>query len=435
MHITQLNIENVKRLTAVSIKPDGNMIVIGGDNAQGKTSALDSIYMAIAGNKAVGDKPLHEGSKKGKIEVNLGTDAEPKLIEIKRTFTPSGGGTLVVKDKDGNKFSSPQSMLDAIVGKLSFDPLSFTLMENAKQLATLKDLVGLDTSTIDAKRADLYNERTLVNRDVKNAAGAVESMPIYEVDETISITGIIAQMDKAREVNASNQQARSKFESKKADILQQQAELQELTDEIIRIEKQRDSLSDQLAKNKAEGNELFKANKTLQDIDIAPLQAQLDAAEETTAKIQANKHRASEEVKMAVKQKESNDLTAQIEKLDEDKQTMLSEAKFPIKGLSFDETGILYKGIPFSQASSAEKLTVSVAMGIALNPDLKVLLIRDGSLLDSKSRAKIAAMADKHDCQMWVEVVSKGDDCQVIIDDGKVLGASVENDTGENWED
>jgi len=79
------------------------------------------------------------------------------------------------------------------------------------------------------------------------------------------------------------------------------------------------------------------------------------------------------------------------------------------------------RGVPFSQASSAEQLRVSVAMGLAMNPTLRVVLIRDGSLLDSASMQLIAEEAAKNKAQVWVERVSEdGAGCTVVIEDGMV---------------
>jgi len=44
MKIISLVAENVKKLVAVEIKPDGNLVEITGKNGQGKTSVLDSIW-------------------------------------------------------------------------------------------------------------------------------------------------------------------------------------------------------------------------------------------------------------------------------------------------------------------------------------------------------------------------------------------------------
>jgi hypothetical protein len=91
-----------------------------------------------------------------------------------------------------------------------------------------------------------------------------------------------------------------------------------------------------------------------------------------------------------------------------------------VDGLSFDDSGVLLNGLPFSQASQAEQLRVSVAMGFAQNPELKVLLVRDGSLLDGNSLNLLDQMARDHDGQVWIERVGEGDQCAVIIEDGVV---------------
>ena len=116
--------------------------------------------------------------------------------------------------------------------------------------------------------------------------------------------------------------------------------------------------------------------------------------------------------------------TKTISEIDERKRAELAAAEFPVAGLGFDDDGVLLNDLPFSQASSAEKLRVSVAMGLAMNPRLRVLLIRDGSLLDEESLGIIQEMAEKSDAQIWIERVGEGAECQVIIEDGSIKGAA-----------
>ena len=49
MKIIELQAENVKRLKAVDITPDGTLQIIGGRNAQGKSAVLDSIWLELSG--------------------------------------------------------------------------------------------------------------------------------------------------------------------------------------------------------------------------------------------------------------------------------------------------------------------------------------------------------------------------------------------------
>lgn len=100
MKIIKLQSENVKKLKAVEITPDGNLVVIGGNNAQGKTSVLDSITMSLAGKSAIPAQPIRTGEDKARVVCEL-----DDLI-VTRTFTAAGGGTLTVASR---------AMLDALI--------------------------------------------------------------------------------------------------------------------------------------------------------------------------------------------------------------------------------------------------------------------------------------------------------------------------------
>lgn len=113
-------------------------------------------------------------------------------------------------------------------------------------------------------------------------------------------------------------------------------------------------------------------------------------------------------------------LTQRLTELGEQKAQALADAKFPVDGLTFDDTGVLYRGVPLSQASSAEQIRVSLAMGMALNPRLRVLMIKDGSLLDEDSMAAIREQVTEGGYQLWLERVGDADQGAVIIEDGQV---------------
>ena len=61
--INALQVENVKRVKAVSLEPSANgLTVIGGKNGQGKTSVLDAIAWALGGDRYRPSKAEREGS-------------------------------------------------------------------------------------------------------------------------------------------------------------------------------------------------------------------------------------------------------------------------------------------------------------------------------------------------------------------------------------
>ncbi len=424
MRIVQLKSENIKRIRAITITPQGNTVVIGGDNGQGKTSAIDSIAMALGGGKLIPSTPIRRGQKHARIEIDLGD------LLVERRFT-SKGSTLTVMPKDGREpFKSPQGILDKLVGKLSFDPLDFVTMKPDAQLKTLKELVGLDLSDLDAKRKELYDERYLANVEAKQIEAQVEALGrTHDVpDEPVSVESLLEEIEQAETHNAQSVTLKARLENEQAALARHKDAAIRCDEEIERLRQRALELkAERTAHNEKAGAStqvISVLNKTIEAFvpkDTADLKEQIKTADEQNRKIRENESRKKLTSLMRKKNGESLNLTNKIEDVDNEKEQRLAEAEFPVKGLSFSETGVLLNGLPFDQASSAEQLKVSIAMGIAMNPKLKVLLIRDGSLLDEHSLATVAQMADENDCQVWIERVSKGDEVSVIIEDGMVV--------------
>ena len=134
----------------------------------------------------------------------------------------------------------------------------------------------------------------------------------------------------------------------------------------------------------------------------------METIDATNAKVRSNATKVSHIANYDRLAKEYEEYTAALAYLEAQKQKSIKEAKFPVQGLSFAAGGVLFNGKPFGQASTAEQIRVSVAMGIALNPNLKVILIRDGSLLDCAFLflSVVQAMAKEHGYQIWIEVVT-----------------------------
>ena len=60
----------------------------------------------------------------------------------------------------------------------------------------------------------------------------------------------------------------------------------------------------------------------------------------------------------------------------------------------------------------------------AMNPRLRVLLIRNASLLDRESMRQVAVLAKEAGAQLWVERVEVDDQTTVLIEDGQVAGGA-----------
>ena len=439
MKIVSLAAENFKRLRAIMIKPDGSTVIVGGKNGAGKSSALDAIRAALGGKKHCPDEPVRRGAKKAQIVL------ETDELTVTRTFSKKGTQLEVTaKDgEDGGPFPSPQAMLDKLVGTLSFDPLEFSRMDGAKQSEVVRRLAGLDFADLDARRAKLYPERTMIGRDVKTAKTLLDNIPIVEAPEAeVSISDAMAELTRRRAVNNENITARNELEDMRRGDALLTEEIASLRDGLSRMvadgEREIQKLKDGLAKlitdeeggiadtekrqirQRNSGKDLAAKVEKLKDEDTDEIEFKIAGAEEVNAKVRLvakRKEAAQDHEKHTA---EFAALTRQIEDIDEQKAEAIQSAKYPIDGLEVTDDGVRLDGLPWAQASSAQQLRCSVGMGLALNPELKVLLVKDGSYLDEDNLQLIAEMATAAEAQVWIERVGKGDECTVIIEDGSI---------------
>ncbi len=418
MRILKLESENIKRLQAVEITPQGDVVQICGQNAQGKSSVLDSIAYALGGKRAVCDMPVRNGQDKARVVCEL-----EELI-VSRTFTTAGGGSLVVSKRDGSRLTSPQAILDKLTNNLTFDPLAFTKMDTKHQLDTLKGLVGLDFTEQDQRRQALYDERTQINRDVKKLKANLEATPVHSdvPEKEISVSDLMQELRKRQEYNQANRQKREELQALDTRIEKGEGIEADLVRQIEEIQAKLDGTRTKLKELRQYRHSLGNEVQALTDSDEQAVMDKISGAEKINSQVQSNRERKKLASELQDLESRSGSLTEQMQAIDDAKAQALQDASFPVPGLSFNETGVLLNGIPFSQASQAEQLRVSVAMGFSMNPELKVLLVRDGSLLDDSNLKLLAELAANHDGQVWLERVGEGDECAVIIEDGKVRG-------------
>ncbi len=158
--------------------------------------------------------------------------------------------------------------------------------------------------------------------------------------------------------------------------------------------------------------------------DPEPVKRQIAEADTKNRKLRENKQREELSSDLDALRDKSKALSDTIDEIDSEKQEKMKSAAWPVEGLGFSENGVTLNGLPFEQASSAEQLDVSVAMGMAMNPKLRLMVIRDGSLLDDDTMAAIEKRVKENDYQCIVEVVTRNaldeERCCVVIEEGKV---------------
>lgn len=410
MIITQLKAENIKRLKAISITPDGSAVVIGGNNAQGKSSTLDAILMGLGGKRAFDKEPVRQGEDQANITIELSGD-----YVVHRSIRADGKTELTVRHKNGDKYDRPQQLLDGLMSKISFDPLEFERLEPAKQRVLLLQVCGAgeQIEEVTRQRATLAAELTERSRDRRTLTEEIGRLPYYpEVTGKVESSEIAGQMQQASVAAA---------EAARVDqqILQAKSEGKAL---LARVEdlKQQLAFAEEKIREKGEMVKALVAARAQMVVpDLEALRNQLAQLEMINSKWQTNEHLATRRQQLVEAEQREQGVKQKIAEVEAHKTAILAAAKMPIEGLSVSEAGVVFNGVPFEQASQGERLKISTAIGLALNPELKVLLLRDGSRLDENNLRMVAEMAAAAGAQVWIERVSKGEECSVIIEDGE----------------
>lgn len=414
MKIVKLSAQNIKRLKVVEISPAGNIVQITGPNASGKTSVLDCIYMALAGASAIPSKPVREGEDSAKIVLDLGE------CIVTRKFTSDGKSSLTVEALSGSRFPSPQRMLDSLLSGLSFDPLAFTRMDSKGQLETLRKLVKLDTDVdaLDGQNARDYESRTEVNREIKRLEGQLAGIKIPETkkeDLELDEPSLRKQLTEAAEVNGNIQKVKLAHSNAMSSAEVTERAITTMEEELTRLRKKLDV---EVEAFRLAASQVDALREPINTLEIA---GKIDRALLVSNAKRLMQQRDDLTAQMKGKVDEAHSLTQKMEQRLKEKEEAISRAEMPVRGLTFGSGEVLYKGVPFAQASSAEQLLISTAIAMNAAPKLKILRIQDGSLLDKNSLALIGRLAEKGDYQCWIETVQSDDPMAIHMSDGEIV--------------
>lgn len=438
MKIIQLQAENFKKLKAVEIKPQGNIVEITGKCEQGKTTVLDAIKAALCGEKF--DEPVRKGEEKGKVVVDLGD----KIVT--RTFT-AAGGSLKVESKDGAKYPSPQAMLDKLVGKIAFNPLEFAKADAKKQVEMLLAVVEIKVDAdklkeissvivpampnpldmLNAAYKEVYENRTLANRQLDAAKKTLESIPAVQEVKPVVIADLVAEkdeLDRQNRQNAEQRQAAAQLiltvQQLARDGVLIQAQIDDLTEKLAnaKLRQEANATAEKSAQEKY--NAAMIAAEKLTDADLTDINTRIAEADNVNRQAKQFADRAEKSAEATKFQAEADALTAQIEAIKNYKTEIIKATKFPVDGLDFAAGAVTYNGIPFSQASGAQRMRVGIAIGMAANPELRVIMLDGYESLDTDQRAIVEQMAVEHDFQVWATTVDSSGTVGIYIEDGEI---------------
>lgn len=443
MLLTCVRITDYKVIKTVEIKPDSDLhlLLLSGNNMQGKTSVLDAIDTLTAGAKAIADDPVRHGAAQAIIEGFYDNG-----LHIKRTINPDGSTKLLVEDNTG-RLDTPQKKLEALLGKRTVDPLEFLRLDADIQHARLLAIIDTEKKipAMDAQYEIIYNVRTEVGRKLKDAEGELHRLGnITKVDEALDTAALAAERAQLGE----QQRAGDKLELamrtadaahaanmaalKKADeyIAKLEAELVEARSARVGWVTALNATATTAITAKSECMAAAEAwTKALPrrdqiDADLARANAHNRSVVEAE---QLNSRRAAAAKVVDERRKAQAEGTAELEKIEARKLAFLAKAKLPVPGLGLHpgkdkgKPYITLNGVPLEQASGAEKLRVALGIAIASQSEIQDILIRDASLLDDESLRIVSEIVANTGYRAWLERVGTRDPGALIIQGGELV--------------
>jgi chorismate mutase len=297
-----------------------------------------------------------------------------------------------------------------------------------EQFAMLRNLVALDVDidALDRQRLTIYEARTALGRSVASAKARAEAIRVPDdlPEAEPDVQAITDRLTNASDHNRRVTEASAMFQRSQETVEKAEALVQEAESALERAT----AYASEMRKGHAEMSDKLLPLPNI--VDANAVRAEMDAANQIIDGFRQRQAKINAEGELTTLTREQEEKTAAIAEIDAKKAAAITSAKMPVEGLSFhvpegESFGagtVLYKGHPLRQASGAEQLAVSAAIGAALNPKLRVLLCRDGSLLDSKSLAALSGFAEQNDMQVFLERVDESGEIGVVIEDGHVKG-------------
>lgn len=425
--INSFELENVKRVHHVQFEPKENgLTVIGGKNAQGKTSILDAIAWTLGGDKY---RPQTPGNTEAMTPPKLRVELSNGLIVERR----GAKGALYVTDPTGAK--AGQTLLDSFIEKLAIDLPKFMEQTDKEKAQTLLKIIGVEEELDKLQKEEdrLMNERLLCGREAERKKGHAAEFGPYEENvpaDPISASELIQQQQEILLRNAKNQEMRSKVHDIENNLLNKQERIKMLQGQLEKLKNEIQE-TQQSAEDMAEKLEVAKKTASeLKDESTEAIEENLRNIEDINKKVAFNKAKRAADEAAEQMAKEYADLDLQVNQVRADKLQLLQGADLPLPGLSVENNALTYNGHPWKDMSGAEQLKVAVAIVKKLKPECGFVLMDKLEQFDLETLEEFGAWLEGEGLQVIATRVSTGEECQIIIEDGYI---KQEETTAKEW--
>lgn len=469
MKTTKIKIKNLFGITETEL--DGKSVELTGTNGVGKTSVIDAIRYALT-NRSDRSYVLKKGENEGEIIIETDTglfidrkkrdgQADYKSIKengrevnspesfLQTLFTPLQIDPVKfvgLPEKEQNRiildlinFDWDLSWIKEQFGEL---PSGVNYQQNILQVL----------SDIQSENGDYFRERQNLNRDIRNKKAFVDDIakdipPQFQAEkwETYDLGTVYTKINEAQKNNGLIERAKMFKDSYNNKIRGFEAEKElELDLERKKLSAEKETLLSDIERMKAEiqaKKERLEAMKTIYsdktalaeshyNEKIAKLDGDMKTADECLSKEFVDTAEWETEVKTAEEMKKhlneynrmktmqgeiqelcakSDSLTEKIELARTLPGEILQTATIPIEGFSVVEGVPLINGLPVSNLSEGEKLSLCVDVALSKPNGLQIILIDGAEKLSDSNRAKLYDKCKEKGLQFIATRTTDGD--------------------------
>ena len=401
MKVLKVKIQDYKVIKNLEKEINGNNILLLGDNGVGKSSFIQFIEIALGRTKDIPEVTSGQGS----VIVDKDGQEWQFNVEFKK-----GKPQITLISPEGFK-DVRKSVIANVVGAMEFDIDEFVKMSDSlsgrrKQIEIYKSFLPQDIREfIDSQEARVqkaYDERTEKNREAKLLEGYIAEHPFRKIVDMpkspVDTKQLTEQIESALEHNKRVMSVKERLIQRQNEVLILNAQIKELAEKRMELEKMNESANDWLATN--------------DEINVTSMMAEKDNAFEINSAFEKKKDFEKQKYMLEALKADSGELTAFIESSKQAIEDAIRDCDVLVDGLTFDSDSLIYNGIPVTShnLSSSEIMHLGCKLKMAENKDLGILFIQRGESLGAKRLKEIQEMANKYDWQIIMEQVDRGNE-------------------------
>lgn len=449
MRTTKIKIKNLFGITETEL--DGRSVEITGANGVGKTSVIDAFRYALT-NQSDRSIIVHEGEKEGEIiietDTGLSIDRRKRTEQADYKSIKENGREVMSPESFLKQLFSPLQLDPvaftlmttkeknrAILDLVEFD---WDLNYINEKFGEIPSWVNYDQNILEvlsdmqSENGEWFKERQNVNRDIRNETAFIEDIAKdipehYQADtwESYDLGAAYKKLEQMKEFNSRIERAKLFRSSYDAKLRQLEADkmisitseekavaaeresllsnIERMKVEIKAAEEKIAGLAGKLEDKKALAESKFNEAKTKLDADMSvadeyldkqplnctELQAEISNAETMKRHLNEYNRMKSMQEKLERLQEVSAEYTKKIELARTLPGTILENAHIPIEGLTVKDGIPLINGLPVSNLSEGEQLSLCVDVALSKPNGLQIILIDGTEKLTSENREKL----------------------------------------------